>query len=164
MNSRLTKNRKNPANSRASIDKTADAIASLLPLLFSTLGRMQRDALENTGLARSHLSALFILNHYPDCPMGVLSHRTGMPLSNTTLLIDRLVALELVKRSESPSDRRVTTISLSGQGKAFIERHRQRMRDLVREKLTAISVEDQPRMLAAIGEMREVLEPVIKGA
>jgi DNA-binding MarR family transcriptional regulator len=66
------------------------------------------------------LGALFMLEQRGDLPMGKVAGALHCDPSNVTGVVDRLVAHELVRREESPHDRRAKTITLTAKGREMI--------------------------------------------
>jgi DNA-binding MarR family transcriptional regulator len=73
------------------------------------------------GLSMSQLGALFHLNSLGISGVTDLGEHLGVTSSAASQLLDRLVHLELIQRSEDPDDRRVKQIILTERGCQVLE-------------------------------------------
>jgi DNA-binding MarR family transcriptional regulator len=76
----------------------------------------RQDALARRGLTANDARGLWSLSEQDGRPLGSLAREWGCDPSNVTFIIDRLVRAGLVSRTESPTDRRIKLISLTGKG------------------------------------------------
>lgn len=77
------------------------------------------DMAEANGLTSIQLYALHAIMQ-GSRTMGKVAHTLHCDASNVTGIVDRLVALNLLVRSESPQDRRVKTLELTAKGEQLI--------------------------------------------
>lgn len=68
------------------------------------------------GITRIQASILHSIAHKGELTMGQLAEIAHCDASNITGLVDRLVAQNLVSRTESQRDRRVKTLRLTAEG------------------------------------------------
>jgi MarR family transcriptional repressor of emrRAB len=100
----------------------------LLVRMASYLQKALRDrsnaALRKYALGDTHYTVLAILYGSLDetSTASELSEACNEKPANLTRVCDELAAKDLIKRSPKPGDRRAVMISLSGQGRALIER------------------------------------------
>jgi DNA-binding MarR family transcriptional regulator len=71
-------------------------------------------------LTLSQLRILMLLSRRGDVSAGELARLVGVGLATLSGMVDRLVALDLVTRTEDPRDRRVRRIGLSRAGTELI--------------------------------------------
>ena len=80
--------------------------------------------LSRHGISLSRFSVLMMLRR--SGPEGLkpteLAEKTGVTRGNMTGLIDGLEKSKLIRRQDSPTDRRIVYIKLSPQGRAFLEK------------------------------------------
>jgi DNA-binding MarR family transcriptional regulator len=86
-------------------------------------------------------------------PLSTICHEMLADNSNLTRLVDRLEARGLVRRAADSSDRRVTLVQLTPEGKALIDILRPRHCALVEERMGALS----PLLLAAFNDAMQAL-------
>lgn len=71
---------------------------------------------EELGLTIPQLRVLFFLQRKPQAPAGAIAQYLGVTPSTVTGLVDRLVRIDLVRRTEDPSDRRMVRNVLTPRG------------------------------------------------
>ncbi len=70
----------------------------------------------------------------------------GITPATLTRMIDTLVKRKLILRKVGLSDRRQTFLIPTSSGKALAEKHHERMNDLLRERVNAMSQADKARL------------------
>ncbi len=93
-------------------------------------------------LTLTQLKSLMVLIKHDGIPIHQLADtlRLGRPATST--LVEQLVRLRLVLRTEDPSDRRRTLVRLTAEGTAFVTRLRQGREDKLHSLLNALTDED----------------------
>jgi len=103
-----------------------------------------------SGLSMTQISVLFRLHYGGSCGVSDLGEHLGVSNAAASQMVDRLVGMDLLKRSEDPADRRVKTLALTPKGAALvldsIEARRRWMEDLT----TAFTVEQQEEIITAL--------------
>jgi len=79
-------------------------------------------AMKDTGLSTSQLNALMRLHYRGSCQVSGISDELGLTAAAASQIVDRLVGLELIERTEDPRDRRVRQIRLSAKGRDLLAR------------------------------------------
>jgi DNA-binding MarR family transcriptional regulator len=139
------------------LERLVEEVALALPELFRELAQLQRQGLEGTGLARSHLGTLFSLLRRPECTMHELAEHRGVSMPNLTPLVNGLIARRMVLRSRDRRDRRRVLVHLAPGGVRFIDRYRRRIRAVLRQRLDVLGRDDRARLLSAVAGMRHLL-------
>lgn len=89
-----------------------------------------------SGLSMSQLNALFRIYHGGVCGISDIGEHLGVTSAASSQMIDRLVQLDLLQRSEDPLDRRNKSLALTDKGRALIadsiEARRRWLEDLTR--------------------------------
>jgi DNA-binding MarR family transcriptional regulator len=75
---------------------------------------------EEEGLTRMQLFALYSVAHSGGLAMGQVADVLQCDASNVTGIVDRMVAQDLVIRTESARDRRAKTIQLTAKGEKVV--------------------------------------------
>jgi DNA-binding MarR family transcriptional regulator len=87
-----------------------------------------------SGLSMSQLNAMYHIHHCGACGVTDIGEQLGVTSAAASQLIDRLVQLDLLQRSEDPQDRRNKSLTLTAKGRALIgdsvEARRRWMQDL----------------------------------
>lgn len=76
-----------------------------------------------------------LLTHEDGKPMSYISQVLHCDASNTTILVDRLEALELIERRPDPNDRRVKLLFVTKKGKQLKHELSKGLAELEREAL-----------------------------
>ena len=103
-----------------------------------------------SGLSMTQISVLFRLHYGGSCGVSELGDHLGVSNAAASQMVERLVGMDLLKRSEDPVDRRVKTLALTSKGKALvldsIEARRRWMEDLT----TALAPDQEQQIIAAL--------------
>jgi DNA-binding MarR family transcriptional regulator len=73
------------------------------------------------GLSRSQVGALFQLSHRGASSVAHIGDRLGVTSAAASQMLDRLVQQGLIARSEDPNDRRAKQVTLTEEGRRFVE-------------------------------------------
>jgi DNA-binding MarR family transcriptional regulator len=74
-----------------------------------------------SGLSMSHMGAMLHIHRIGTCGVTDLGTHLGVTSAAASQMLDRLVQLELILRTEDPDDRRGKQIELTDKGKRFLE-------------------------------------------
>jgi DNA-binding MarR family transcriptional regulator len=86
-------------------------------------------------------------------PLSTICHEMLADNSNLTRMVDRLEARGLVRRAPDSSDRRVTLVQLTPEGKALLDVLYPRHRAYVEKRMSSL----RPEQLAALHDAMKVL-------
>lgn len=126
------------------------AAASPGQLMHEFMLQLSQGTRAGSGLATMHaagvtlpqMMALHILHTQPTCTVNELAEALGLPMSTTSVLVQRLVEKKWARRTENPNDRREKQLSLSKSGLNLItDLDRDRAKTLTR------SLADLPKPL-----------------
>lgn len=122
----------------------------------------QRTRLE-VGLSTTQLAVLFILARRDGQPISEISNTLAMGKSSLTGLIDRMCDKDLVRRSASPTDGRVTNIYLQELGRDALKRGKQQTARFNQALLEPFSVEEQGTIERFLTHLAEDADRIING-
>jgi DNA-binding MarR family transcriptional regulator len=74
-----------------------------------------------------------------------------------THLIDKLVDLNIVERKLDIADRRTINITLTGQGRAFLEEHKDRLVRTTMETMSSLTDEELEDLANTLRKLRDIL-------
>jgi DNA-binding MarR family transcriptional regulator len=74
-----------------------------------------------SGLSMSHMGAMLHIHRAGKCGVTELGNHLGVTSAAASQMLERLVQLGLILRTEDPDDRRVKQIELTDKGKRFLE-------------------------------------------
>jgi MarR family transcriptional regulator, 2-MHQ and catechol-resistance regulon repressor len=126
----------------------------VLARAFDAVNRHSRTSIARFGLGVTEFGVLEVLYHKGELPVCQVQRRILVESSSTTYVVDKLCDRGLVRRRQSPADRRVTLLSLTAAGRRIIERIFPPHAETMRRAVGALSLRDQARaieLLRALG-------------
>ena len=106
--------------------------------------------MNDSGLSASQINTLMRLHYSGACSVSDLGVHAGITSAASSQMIDRLVGMDLLMRSEDQSDRRNKVIDLSPKGRALIEQGIEARRSWMEELTTALSPDEQQAIVHAL--------------
>jgi len=106
--------------------------------------------MDENGLSPSQVITLFRLYHGGPCGVSAISTQLGVTNAASSQLIDRLVGLELIERTEDLSDRRAKHLCITPKGKAVLEQGIATRRKWLERLTTQLTPEQQVTVMAAL--------------
>lgn len=113
---------------------------------------MEGAALEATELPGRSLAALVLLANRPGSSVDWLSRRLGFTQSGAVRLVDRLVALGLLRRERHPR-RKEVSLHVTADGEARLHQGLQARAAAVQALVEPLSAGEQERLVALIGKV-----------
>jgi MarR family transcriptional regulator, 2-MHQ and catechol-resistance regulon repressor len=119
----------------------------VLARAFDAVSRHSRTSIARFGLGVTEFGVLEVLYHKGELPVCQVQQRILVESSSTTYVVDKLCKRGLVRRRPSPSDRRVTLLSLTAAGRRIIQRIFPSHAETIRNAVGALSPADQDRAI-----------------
>ena len=104
----------------------------------------------DSGLSMSQLSTLFRIYHAKACDVSSVGDHLGVTNAAASQMVDRLVQLGFMERSEDPQDRRVRQLTLTLKGKKVVDDSIAARRHWMIQLTDALTPEDQRAIIAAL--------------
>jgi DNA-binding MarR family transcriptional regulator len=140
----------------ALIDSVAQNLFMALPIFRKRLLHM--DVIQREfNVPLSHVQVLAMLNDNGSMNVSEISRRLGIAKPNITPLIDRLIADQFVERSRDNADRRMVNVHICPAGVARLQEIRVKMRELVGEWATSLSITDLRNLNQSLTTITQVL-------
>ncbi|MEA4928641.1 MAG: MarR family transcriptional regulator [Candidatus Limiplasma sp.] len=140
----------------ALIDSVAQNLFMALPIFRKRLLHM--DLIQREfNVPLSHVQVLAMLNDNGSMNVSEISRRLGIAKPNITPLIDRLIADQFVERSRDDADRRMVNVHICPAGVARLQEIRVKMRELVGEWATSLSITDLRNLNQSLTTITQVL-------
>jgi len=120
--------------------------------------RSMRDfkrVMNDTGLSFSQINILMCLMHGGCEGVSEIGERMGFTNAAASQAIDRLVQLDLVKRSENPQDRRVKQLELAPKGLALMQKGIEARTRWVEDVTDSLTTAQQETIIAALTLLTE---------
>lgn len=138
------------------IDSVARNLFLALPIFRKRLLHM--DVIQREfNVPLSHVQVLAMLNDNGSMNVSEISRRLGIAKPNITPLIDRLIADQFVERSRDDADRRMVNVHICPAGVARLQEIRVKMRELVGEWATSLSITDLRNLNQSLTTITQVL-------
>jgi DNA-binding MarR family transcriptional regulator len=147
------------SSTRGKMDQMLDDIYSMMPLLHRTL--LRPDNLSHNPMG-SDFKVMGILRRRGPLPMSRIGVWLGISKPNMTAIIDKLIAEGRVERRHDPSDRRIVEVSLTAEGKRYMDECWKQARESARTRLSALSEEERNTLYTALEDVRTTLSKLIE--
>jgi DNA-binding MarR family transcriptional regulator len=142
------------------LERVAIDLLSVLPLIF----REVRRKLIKTTLADIdvditplHFEILRLLEKEGKLHVAEIGEKLQVAKAQMTHLIDKLTALNMVERKTDIADRRTTNITLTGQGRAFLEEHKGRLVRTAMEAMSRLTDEELEDLVNTLKKLTDIL-------
>jgi DNA-binding MarR family transcriptional regulator len=137
-----------------------EAVARMLPSRLAVLGRLFT-RLSTKELTRSMAG---VLSSVADGPRRIteLADLEGLAQPTVTVLVARMEERGLVARESDPDDRRVVLVAITESGRRALQRRRDHLSAVLRERMTGMSEEEVGQLLA-LTEALESLTGALQG-
>jgi DNA-binding MarR family transcriptional regulator len=132
-------------------------LASTLRLVVSRLARRLRQQAE-PGITASQLSILATVERHGPMTLSDLAKHERVTPPTITAAMGRLEAVGLVARETDVEDRRISRVSLSREGRRFLESVRSRKNAYLTKRLARLDAEDR----ATLERATEILERLLE--
>ncbi|MGD0751046.1 MAG: MarR family transcriptional regulator [Anaerolineales bacterium] len=109
-----------------------------------------RKFMDETGLSFSQINILMRLIHAGSTGVSEIGEQLGVSNAAASQAVDRLVVLDLIKRTEDPTDRRAKLLALTQKGRTLIESGIEARSRWVEGLTDALTPEQQNMIVAAL--------------
>jgi DNA-binding MarR family transcriptional regulator len=114
-----------------------------------------RKFMDETGLSFSQINILMRLIHAGSTGVSEIGEQLGVSNAAASQAVDRLVVMDLIKRTEDPSDRRAKQLALTQKGRTLIESGIQARSKWVEGLTDALTPEQQNLIISALTLLTE---------
>jgi DNA-binding MarR family transcriptional regulator len=142
------------------LEKVAIDLLSIPPLIFREIRRK----LVKTTLAHIdvdvtplHFEILRLLEEEGKLHVAEIGEKLHLAKAQMTHLIDKLADLTMVERKTDVTDRRTINITLTGQGRAFLEAHKNRLVGTAMETMSRLTDEELEDLANTLKKLRDML-------
>ena len=127
-----------------------EAIVSALRRIIRAIDLHSRELLVNYGLTAPQLLTLQELDRLQPTPVGTLAAAVHISQATMTGILDRLEQRALVERTRDVQDRRSVTVTLTREGKKFLQSAPSLLQDRFRARLDELEPWEQTTMLSVL--------------
>jgi DNA-binding MarR family transcriptional regulator len=122
-------------------------ISRILPLIMREFAKRQMTIFSKGFLTIPQLVILEVLAERGPCKMSKLAMTLDFSMSAVTALVDKMIALRLVRRERSSEDRRVVKVFLLNKGKDTVRRVSEERRDIANNLFAVLSKNERDEYL-----------------
>lgn len=140
------------------IDEVFAGLLTVFPLFRKRINKIGDEILLSKGISRTHVNLLEIVKKNGPTTMTDLGKLLNVSKPNITILVDKLVKLELVKRIYDEKDRRVIFIELTGNGHDFLEKLRESMKTAFGKSVEKFSQDDLKLFKETINNLKILVD------
>lgn len=109
-------------------------------------------------LSGSQLQTLSFLKQKENAQMGEIAEYLHIELPSATSLLNKLVALQLVKRQQDDKDRRMVRVALTEEGKKVLEEAMKEKIRVIGHMLSYLTEKEQTDLLRLLEKLNERIE------
>ena len=109
------------------------------------------------GISMQQFRALGVVNGHPGASLSAVARHIGLTTASTSKLIEALVKLGLVTRTDAAEDRRKVVLNVTEAGNRALESARKAALGRLAEMLAALDDPDRLAVIRAMNVLREAL-------
>ena len=117
-----------------------------------------RKFMEETGLSFSQINILMRLLHGRRIGVSEIGEQLGVTNAAASQAVDRLVGMDLIERTEDPTDRRAKRLALTLKGHALIEKGIEVRSQWIEGLTDALTPEQQSLIISALTLLTEAAQ------
>jgi DNA-binding MarR family transcriptional regulator len=146
------------------VSPEAQRLLELLKTLFGSTFRqiLWRNAAE-LELTYAQAQVLFYVAQHPGCHMGQVAKTFNVTLSAITQIVDRLVQKRFLTRVSNPSDRRVSILELTTEGKTLVQELEKLQVEVLEPVLQRLSARDRDHLIKGLEKFVEAVTDGLQG-
>lgn len=114
--------------------------------------------MDASGLSTSQVNALMRLYHSGACAVSEIGDHVGITNAAASQMINPLVLMGLVKRTEKLGDRRVKQLTLTSQGRTLVDKGVEARSHWMEELTEVLSEAQQAEICSALAQMIEAAQ------
>jgi DNA-binding MarR family transcriptional regulator len=141
---------------RQMIDRISEDLYSILPIIHKKLvGILSKGT--NIELSHYHLAILGMLSKSESLAISEIGRRLSVSKPQMTIIIDKLIDLQLIYRSASLVDRRIINISITDKGRDAMKQSQEKLKSNIKIKLASLNDQDLELLSKSIDGLRSVV-------
>jgi DNA-binding MarR family transcriptional regulator len=142
------------------LEKVAIDLLSIPPLIFREIRRkLIKTALADIDVDTTplHFEILRLLEKEGKLHVAEIGEKLHIAKAQMTHLIDKLADLNMVERKTDIDDRRTINITLTGQGRAFLDEHKNRLVHTAVDTMSRLTDEELEDLANTLKKLRDML-------
>jgi DNA-binding MarR family transcriptional regulator len=113
------------------------------------------DSMKDTGLSMPQLTTLIRIRYHGPCPISGIGDDLGVTTAAASQMVDRLVHMGLLERSEDPDDRRVRHVHLTSEAVALVGQAVEARVGWMRDLSQALTAEQQASVVDSLSHLTQ---------
>jgi DNA-binding MarR family transcriptional regulator len=142
------------------LEKVAIDLLSIPPLIFREIRRkLIKTALADidVDITPLHFEILRLLEKEGKLHVAEIGEKLQVAKAQMTHLMERLADLNMIERKTDIADRRTINITLTGQGRAFLDEHKNRLVGTAMETMSRLTDEELEDLANTLKKLRDIL-------
>lgn len=140
------------------IDEVFTGLLLHFPIFTKKLLRISSVVSSNKEITRAHVSLMRFLKIEGLCTMSNLAKILYVSKPNVTVLVEKLVEFNMVKRKLDEKDRRVIYIELTNIGCDFLQERTETMKAAFCKSIQKFNTDDITLLKATLNNMKKLVE------
>lgn len=140
------------------IDEIFAELILVSPVFTKKLLEISDNNAKNKGVASAHVKLMRFLKIEGACTMTDLGKRLYVSKPNITVLVNKLVEFNMVKRMLDESDRRIIYIELTDIGRTSLEKHTEAMKEAFYKSIQKFNIDDLELLKTTLNNMKMLAE------
>jgi DNA-binding MarR family transcriptional regulator len=145
-------------------EEFVERVQALFPRIMRHLDLEEEQELTGLDVRPSQMSALIALAQRNPQTMGALAWEMRLTESAATRLVDRLVAMNLVRRERDRQDRRLVRVRLSSYGRQLVDLVLNRRHERFSRIAQRMTPADRDALLQGLASLIDVFEALAEEA
>ncbi|MGH4139899.1 MarR family winged helix-turn-helix transcriptional regulator [Clostridium sp.] len=142
------------------IDEIFDELISVFPMFTKKIFVINDNTITNKGIARAHVNLMRFLKTEGACTMTDLGKMLYVSKPNITVLVNKLVEFNMVKRILDQNDRRIIYIELTEIGHTCLEKHTEAMKISFNKSMQKFNIDDLALLKETLNNMKIIVEKI----
>lgn len=140
------------------IDDIFAELISVFPVFTKKFLELSENIIRNKGITRAHVKLMYFLKIEGACTMTDLGKKLYVSKPNITVLVNKLVYFNMVKRMFDENDRRIIYIELTAIGHISLEKHTEAMKAVFYKRMQKFNIDDLAMLKETLNNMKILVE------
>lgn len=141
-------------------DEIFAELISVFPIFTKKFSDISDSTIKNNGIARAHVRLMRFLKIEGPCTMTDLGKKLYVSKPNITILVNKLVEFNMVKRMFDENDRRIIYIELTDIGRTSLEKHTEAMKTVFYKIIQKFNNDDVALLKETLDNMKMLVEKI----
>ncbi len=142
----------------SSTEPLSDILHEWIQVFMRRSGQDFKHFMDDSGLSFSQVNTLMRLHHGEQVGISDIGQQIGITNAAASQLVDRLVQMHLLERTEDPVDRRIKRLTLTAKGDALVEK----LIDFRRQWMVKFTNSLTPQQREAVSSALKVMTEAVR--